>query len=68
MSEKTVMLLDNEDSRRMIRKICEENGIVFTEFENLVRICVGQTSKKKGDLWDLYDNVLDLIQDEKTEE
>lgn len=68
MSIRTVMLLDNQDSRRMIQEICEENEIIFAEFENLVRICVSQTGKKKGDLWDLYDNVLDLIQDEKTEE
>ena len=68
MSTKTVMLLDNQDSRRMIQEICEENGIIFAEFENLVKICVSQTGKKKEELWDLYDNVLDLIQAEKTEE
>jgi len=63
MPRNVVVLLDNPDGRTMIKDACKANGMLFTEFEELVQAEVEQTGKqRRAGLWDSFDDILDRIQ------
>jgi TusA-related sulfurtransferase len=47
MPRAVVVLLDNPDGRSMIKEACKENGVHFSEFEELVQAEVEQTGKQR---------------------
>ncbi len=68
MSHKIVVLLDNHESRSMVKSVCEENGFKFEEFEELVKFQVDHMgSQHRGRLWANFDDILDRIKIEKEE-
>lgn len=63
MPRNIVVLLDNAEGRSMIKEACNANGMLFTEFEELVQAEVEQTGKqRRAGLWDSFDDILDRIQ------
>ncbi len=62
MPRNVVVLLDNSSGRTMVKGICEKEGLLFAEFEELVQAEVEQTGKqRKAGLWDSFDDILDRI-------
>ena len=60
MPKGVVILFDNSESRRVIREVCEENGVLYSALEDLVLAEIEQTGKqKKKGLWDSFDDILD---------
>jgi hypothetical protein len=63
MPRNVVVLLDNPEGRAMIKQSCKSNGLLFSEFEELVQAEVEQTGKqRRAGLWDSFDDILDRIQ------
>ena len=63
MPRNVVVLLDNSEGRAMIKCACKENGLHFSEFQELVQAEVEQTGKqRRAGLWDSFDDILDRIQ------
>ena len=63
MPRNIVVLLDNPDGRKMIRKTCKSHDMLLDEFEELVQVEVEQTGKqRRAGLWDSFDDILDRIQ------
>lgn len=63
MARNVVVLLDNTEGRALVKSACKSNGLLFSEFQELVQAEIEQTGKqrKKG-LWDDFDDILDRIQ------
>ena len=62
MPRNVVVLLDNADGRAMIKDACKSNGLLFSEFVELVQAEVEQTGKqRRAGLWDSFDDILDRI-------
>ena len=62
MPRNVVVLLDNADGRTMIKDACKSNGLLFSEFVELVQAEVEQTGKqRRAGLWDSFDDILDRI-------
>ncbi|QKV18984.1 hypothetical protein [Oricola thermophila] len=62
MPRNVVVILDNPDGRAMVKQACKENGMHFSEFEELVQAEVEQTGKRRrAGLWDSFDDILDRI-------
>lgn len=63
MPRNVVVLLDNVEGRAMIKDSCKTNGLLFSEFVELVQAEVEQTGKlRRAGLWDSFDDILDRIQ------
>lgn len=62
MSRKVIALLDNPDGRAMIEEVCEANGLVFSEFQDLVEAEIKQMGKeRRRGLTNSFDVILDRI-------
>ena len=63
MPRSVVVLLDNAEGRAMVKETCRSNGLLFSEFQELVQAEVEQTGKqRRAGLWDSFDDILDRIQ------
>jgi hypothetical protein len=67
MPRKLVVLLDNQDGRKLVKNACKQHGLGFPEFEELIDAEVAQTGKqRRAGLWDDFDDILDRIQTDET--
>lgn len=67
MTKKLVVLLDNQDGRKLVKNACKQHGLGFPEFEELIDAEVAQTGKqRRAGLWDDFDDILDRIQTDET--
>ncbi len=62
MPGNTVVLLETDEGRQLVRKKCEDAGISMAVFEALVNAEVEQRGKlRKAGLWDEFDRVFDTV-------
>lgn len=67
MPGNTVVLLDTDDGRQLVRKKCEDAGISMAVFEALVNAEIEQQGKmRKAGLWDEFDRVFDTALTEES--
>lgn len=68
MSRNVVVLLNKDESRRLVRARCKEVGIKITTFEDLVEAELDkQGMKRRAGLWEEFDEILDRVVDDETE-
>jgi hypothetical protein len=66
MARNVVVLLNNSDGQKMVKKACKDSGFIFAEFEELVEAEVTQMGKqRRAGLWDAFDDILDRIKIEE---
>lgn len=62
MPRDVVVLLDNPDSRELVRRLCRKHGVNFAEFQELVQAEIEQTGKqRKRGLGEQFDDILDRV-------
>lgn len=60
MPGNTVVLLETDEGRQLVRKKCEDAGISMAAFEALVNAELDQQGKmRKAGLWDDFDRIFD---------
>ena len=64
MAHNSVVLLENEDGRKLVKKACRDKGLHFDEFCALVQAELTLTGKqqRRVELFGRYDDILDRIQ------
>lgn len=62
MPRSVVVILDQDDGRKLVRQLCRKYAIPLGEFEELVQAEIEQNGKqKKRGLWDQFDDILDRM-------
>lgn len=69
MPRNVVVLLNKDESRRLVRSKCKAAGIKISIFEELVDAELDkQGMKRRAGLWEEFDEILDRAADEESGE
>lgn len=65
MSHNHIVLLNNPESREMVKQLCAKHGFIFEVFEELIQAEINQIGKqRRRGLLQEFDDLLDRIEEE----
>ena len=63
MSRNSVVLLSNDEGRKLVRSLCAKAGLPMEVLEELITEEIEQLGKKrKAGLWDEFDRIFDSME------